>query len=70
MALITAHIPEPSVAERRAALAAAGAHLLSKGITTVGDMGRALFADVGASWRDLEEVLHPAADSGELPVRC
>lgn len=69
--LIASHIPEPSVAERQAALAAGAQHLLSKGITTVTDMGRAPFAgDLDATWRDLEEVLEPAAAARQLPIRC
>lgn len=55
--------------ELRAALQRAAAHALSRGVTTVVDMGRALFADAEASWRDLEQVYIPSADSGQLPIR-
>jgi len=122
MGLITSHIPEPSPEERAVALAAAAEYLLSKGTTTVTDLGRcasarppapgrermppsrccsfpavqvvphcclaawllparelaapglrpprrAPFADVDATWRDLEHVLDPAAAAGQLPIR-
>jgi predicted amidohydrolase YtcJ len=63
------HIPEPSLEELRAALQRAAAYALSRGVTSVVDMGRALFADVEASWRDLEQVYSPAADAGQMPIR-
>ncbi|KAG2447703.1 hypothetical protein HYH02_007163 [Chlamydomonas schloesseri] len=69
MQLVAAVIPEPSVATRRAALAAAAALALSRGVTSVVDMGRYPFSDEGSSWRDLQEVYLPAAESGELPLR-
>ncbi|KAG2430260.1 hypothetical protein HXX76_010358 [Chlamydomonas incerta] len=69
MQLVAAHIPEPSVRIRRAALAAAAALALSRGVTSVVDMGRYPFSDEGSSWRDLQEVYLPAMESGELPVR-
>jgi predicted amidohydrolase YtcJ len=55
--------PAPTLAARRAALAAASARLLSAGITAVGDMGRSPFVggDPRASWDDLEELYDPAA---------
>lgn len=44
MQAVTSLIPEPSAAERRAALAAACAAALAAGVTAVGDMGRWPFA--------------------------
>ncbi|GIM11474.1 hypothetical protein Vretimale_14968 [Volvox reticuliferus] len=69
MALVEAAIPPPSVAERQAALAAASRHALSRGVTTLVDMGRYLAGDDRGPWLDLEEVYTPAADSGNLSVR-
>lgn len=70
MALVVSLIPEPTLQDRQRALTAATRYALSKGITTVVDMGRAPFADAEASWRDLEELYDTAADAGELPIRC
>jgi predicted amidohydrolase YtcJ len=57
--------PTPALAARRAALAAACRHALARGVTAVGDMGRAPFAggDASASWDDLEQLYSPAADA-------
>lgn len=54
MQLVAAVIPEPSVVTRRAALAAAAALALSRGVTSVVDMGRYPFSDEGSTWRDLQ----------------
>lgn len=69
MPLVLQLIPEPSVAERQAALSRASQYALSRGVTTVIDMGRSPFAGPEASWSDLHEVYLPFANSGELPIR-
>jgi predicted amidohydrolase YtcJ len=69
MALVSALLPEPSAEERQAALQRAASYALARGVTSVVDMGRALFADAGASWRDLEQVYEVAAAAGQLPLR-
>jgi predicted amidohydrolase YtcJ len=55
--------PPPTLAARQAALAAACRYALSKGVTAVGDMGRAPFSggDASASWDDLEQLYDPGA---------
>ena len=67
--LVSRLAPPPSVEQRRAAAKAAARHLLARGVTAVGDMGRAPFAHARASWEDLEEAYAPLADAGELPLR-
>jgi predicted amidohydrolase YtcJ len=69
MLLVRQHIPPPTLQQRQAALEAAARHLLSLGVTSVGDMGRAPFANDEASWEDLEQLYDPAADAGALPIR-
>ncbi|PNH12482.1 putative amidohydrolase ytcJ, partial [Tetrabaena socialis] len=71
MQRVAAFVPEPSAPARRAALAAATRLALSRGVTTLLDMGRYPMADEGSSWRDLEasEVYMPAADAGDLAAR-
>ncbi|GIL61849.1 hypothetical protein Vafri_16260, partial [Volvox africanus] len=69
MSWVEAVIPPPTVAERRAALAAASRHALSRGVTSLTDMGRYLAGDESGPWLDLEDVYLPAADSGDLSVR-
>ncbi|PNH07380.1 hypothetical protein TSOC_006160 [Tetrabaena socialis] len=69
MQLVAAAIPEPPAAARLAALAAASALALSRGVTSLVDMGRFPFADIDSPWRDLQEVYLPAADSGQLRIR-
>jgi hypothetical protein len=54
MALVASVIPPPSVSERRAALAAACRHALSRGVTTLVDMGRYLPGDERGPWLDLQ----------------
>jgi predicted amidohydrolase YtcJ len=68
---VTSLIPEPSKEQLLSAFHAAARHLLSKGVTTVGDMGRYPFlsADPEASWRDLEGIYEPLAAAGQLPLR-
>lgn len=57
MELVLRLVPEPSPERLRQALAAAAAHALSRGVTTVGDMGRLLGPKGYATiWSDLEEV--------------
>ena len=60
MDLIEGFIPPPSVAERRAALKAALAHMNSVGLTAVGDAGDT--AQVIALYKEM-------ADQGQLTVR-
>jgi hypothetical protein len=38
-------------------------------VTTAADLGCYLFADVEAPWRNLRQVLLPAAEEGQLPMR-
>lgn len=54
MALVEAALPAVSVAERRSALAAASRLALSRGVTTLGDLGRYLGGETTASWSDLQ----------------
>lgn len=69
--LATSLIPEYTQEQLQAAFSAATRHLLSKGITSVGDLGRYPFlsADPDATWRDLEQIYEPAVAAGQLPVR-
>lgn len=69
LGLITHIVPEPTPQERTAAMQAAGRYALSRGVTTVMDMGRGPFADTPSTWRDMDEVYMPAADAGMLPIR-
>ncbi|KAF8057238.1 LAF3 [Scenedesmus sp. PABB004] len=69
MGLVLAHVPPPSLEARRAALADAGRHLLSRGVTAVGDMGWGLWGAAENTWADLERVYDDAADAGGMPVR-
>ncbi|GFR47338.1 hypothetical protein Agub_g9031, partial [Astrephomene gubernaculifera] len=67
---VLAAVPPPSAAALTAALAAAARTALTRGVTTVGDMGRYLGGDdPAAPWGDLQGVLLPAADAGRLPLR-
>lgn len=70
MWLITAAVPDVTAAERHTALQAAARYALSRGITSVVDLGRWPFAGEDAPWADLEEVYDAAADDGQLPLRC
>lgn len=69
--LVTKHIPEPSLDALRAALQLAIQHALSRGVTTMVDMGRFPFSssDPQSAWRDLELLMQPAADAGLLKAR-
>lgn len=67
MLLVSKLVPPASAEQRRAALRAAGAYLLARGVTSVGDMGT--FGDVDQGWSDLEDVYDAAAADGGLPVR-
>jgi predicted amidohydrolase YtcJ len=62
-------IPSPSLQQRCAALAAAASYLLSRGVTSVGDMGWGVFGAVEDTWMDLEQVYDAAVAAGELPIR-
>lgn len=58
MSLVLGVIPEPSPARLRRALAAAAAHALSRGVTTVGDMGRGGLSGAKGEatvWSDFEQ---------------
>ncbi|KAL4419238.1 hypothetical protein ABPG77_001176 [Micractinium sp. CCAP 211/92] len=68
--LVSTHIPPLSVDERRQAFEMATQHALSRGITTVHDLGRIAFMEgEEAAWEDLEGVYVPAANEGRLPLR-
>ncbi len=54
MTLLAAAMPEPSPAELRAALSAAARHALSRGVTTMADMGRFPLTRPDAPLRDLQ----------------
>ncbi len=54
MELIARIIPEPSAEERQFALHQAAKYALSKGVTTVGDMGR--LERMSSVWDDFEKV--------------
>ena len=70
MQLVTSRVPKPPAVERRAALLAAQAHALARGVTAVHDMGQVAFqAGENAAWEDLEEVYTPAAADGSLKLR-
>lgn len=69
MDLVRKLIPSPTVQQRRAALAAASSYLLSRGVTSIGDMGWGVFAGGSDSWLDLELVYDAAAAAGELAIR-
>ncbi|DBA97126.1 hypothetical protein WJX77_007862 [Trebouxia sp. C0004] len=67
IALVTSHIPSLSLDGKIQALKVAVNHLVTKGITTVCDMGS--IGEVEEVWEALEQVYMPAADKGELPIR-
>ncbi|GAX75631.1 hypothetical protein CEUSTIGMA_g3075.t1 [Chlamydomonas eustigma] len=67
--LVLSLVPEPSVEQRQVALKVAAQYALSRGVTTVGDMGRLSFGDTDQAWKDFEEVHLPWADQGRLPLR-
>ncbi|KAK9805273.1 hypothetical protein WJX72_010387 [[Myrmecia] bisecta] len=67
MKLVAQLLPKPTAAEDMVALQNAARYLLSKGITTVHDMGPPF--DGEAAWRIMENTYLPAADSGALPIR-
>ena len=57
MELVLGLIPPPSPERLRRAVSSASAHALSRGVTTVGDMGRALGPQGHPSvWSDFEQV--------------
>jgi predicted amidohydrolase YtcJ len=71
MLLVQRVMTQQSVVARRAALSTAGAHLLARGVTAVGDMGWGLYGNGSDTWQDLEEVYDAAAADGcSLPLRC
>eukprot|EP00878_Enallax_costatus_P010764 GHUV01011241.1.p1 GENE.GHUV01011241.1~~GHUV01011241.1.p1 ORF type:complete len:398 (+),score=100.66 GHUV01011241.1:110-1195(+) len=69
MDIVRKKVPSPTVAERKTALAAAGQYLLSRGVTSVGDMGWGLFGLPHDTWDDLELVYDWAAQQDRLPLR-
>eukprot|EP00882_Tetradesmus_deserticola_P005072 GHRQ01005344.1.p1 GENE.GHRQ01005344.1~~GHRQ01005344.1.p1 ORF type:complete len:554 (+),score=202.48 GHRQ01005344.1:614-2275(+) len=69
MDLVRHLIPSPTVQQRRAALAAASAYLLARGVTSVGDVGWGVFGSGNDAWPDLEQVYDAAVAAGELPIR-
>lgn len=52
--LLATAVPEPSPAELRAALSSAARHALSRGVTTLADMGRFPLTRPDAPLRDLQ----------------
>ncbi|MEW5309936.1 MAG: hypothetical protein WDW38_001776 [Sanguina aurantia] len=66
--MVTRHIPEPTLETLGEALQLAIQHALSRGVTTLVDMGRFPFSssDPQSAWRDLDLLLQPAADAGQL----
>ena len=54
MELVSHLFSQPSVEQRMQALAAAARHALSRGVTTVGDMGRVW--SNSSRWEDFEQV--------------
>jgi len=73
MTLVLGVIPDPSLGHLRRALAAATAHALSRGVTTVGDMGRGGLsgakghADV---WGDFEASSSTASTTHDVLSAC
>lgn len=69
MDIVRKKVPAPTVEARKAALATGGAYLLSRGVTSVGDMGWGLFGLPDDNWNDLELVYDWAAENSKLPLR-
>ncbi|KAJ4804799.1 Amidohydrolase family [Rhynchospora pubera] len=70
MELVLNTIPEESLEERREALFVASRHALTRGVTTVVDMGRFFTgASVENSWVDLSEVYQWADSLGKMMIR-
>lgn len=68
--LILPSIPEDSVDERREALLRASKYALTKGVTTVVDVGRYVpGSSVELSWEDFTEVYGWANSSGNMNIR-
>ena len=67
MTLVSKHIPTQTQQDKHRALQTASKHLLSKGVTTVCDMGSVQDAD--DAWDTMQNVYMPAAHDGELTVR-
>ncbi|KAA6427936.1 MAG: amidohydrolase family [Trebouxia sp. A1-2] len=67
IALVMSHIPNLTLGGKMQALKAAVDHIVTKGVTTVCDMGS--IGEVEEVWEALEQVYMPAADKGELPIR-
>ncbi|XP_042387224.1 protein LONG AFTER FAR-RED 3-like isoform X2 [Zingiber officinale] len=70
MKLVLAVIPEVSVKERRDALLRASKYAVSRGVTTVVDMGRFFpGASVHHVWHDFSDVYQWADSSGKMLIR-
>ncbi|XP_057524978.1 protein LONG AFTER FAR-RED 3 isoform X1 [Amaranthus tricolor] len=68
--LMLPSIPEPSIEERREALLRATNYALSKGVTTVVDMGRYVpGSSTELSWEDFTDVYKWADSSGNMLIR-
>ncbi|KAK7283947.1 hypothetical protein RIF29_13697 [Crotalaria pallida] len=70
MKLVTSHIPKDSVDDRREAMLRASNHALSRGVTTVVDMGR-YFPGVSTdlSWEDFSDVYQWANSMSKMKIR-
>ncbi|KMT17109.1 hypothetical protein BVRB_2g041630 [Beta vulgaris subsp. vulgaris] len=68
--LILPSVPEPTLDERREALLRASNYALTKGVTTVVDMGRYLpGSSTELSWQDFTDVYDWANTSGNMIIR-
>ncbi|KAL9233820.1 hypothetical protein vseg_008767 [Gypsophila vaccaria] len=63
-------VPQPSIDERREALFRASSHALTKGVTTVVDLGRYFpGTSTESSWLDFADIYSWATNSGNMMVR-
>ena len=67
MTLVSKHIPKQTRQDKHRALQTASKHLLSKGVTTVCDMGSVQDSD--DAWDTIQNVYMPAAEDRELALR-
>ncbi|PKA53703.1 hypothetical protein AXF42_Ash009199 [Apostasia shenzhenica] len=70
MKVVLSVIPEISIHEKRDALIMASKYALSKGVTTVVDMGRYFTGTtINQSWQDLSDVYRWANSAGKMMIR-
>ncbi|XP_074280592.1 protein LONG AFTER FAR-RED 3 isoform X2 [Silene latifolia] len=70
MQLIHQFVPQPSIDERREALLTASSYALTKGVTTVVDLGRYFpGSSTELSWQDFTDIYSWAAKSGNMMIR-